>query len=73
MCTAAAGWRGCYLFLQLWQSVDYHRYAQPATENPIVYSANRPAKERSLYAFWQEMRSAIIKMFRQEEYITENI
>lgn len=49
----------------------YHRYAQPATVNPIVYSANRPAKEKTFYAFWQEIR--IIKMFRQKEDITENI
>jgi len=52
---------------------DYRRYAQPATVNPPVYSTNRPAKERSSYAFWQKRRSAIIEMFRQEEDITEKI
>lgn len=51
---------------------DYHRYAQPATVNPFVYNANRPAK-KSLYASWQEMGSVIAKMFRQKEDITENI
>lgn len=52
---------------------EYHRYVQPATVNSAVYSTNRPGKEKSLYAVWQEMRSAIIKMLGQKEDVTENI